>query len=226
MESKSNEQLFRYQWIGWLITVLLIVGAAFAGVKLPPLPVVPGGGQEPLAPAGAGSVTNFTGLAVAVPTTVATATPGVVVDSAAVSNIFEIRDAATPVAYVADGGAMTLANGLTVTAGGVTLSDSDLVVADDLRITAQTAITVTDGAAFTPTGTYQGIQAAGEVTPTITAGAPAGDLAVLINTSAQTINLADSGTLKLTAAYAMGQYDALVLWSEGTNWIEISRANN
>lgn len=115
-------------------------------------------------------------------------------------------------------GALTLAKTLTI-------SDGDAVVADDLRITAQTSITVTNGAAFTPTGTYQNITAAGEVTSTVTI-ATDGDLLVLINTSAQTINIADTGTTKLSAAWAAGQYDALILWCDGTNWIEISRSNN
>lgn len=126
---------------------------------------------------------------------------------------------------VTAGGLTVTAGGATITAGGLTLSDGDAVVADDLRVTAQTAITVTNGAAFTATGTYQGIQAAGEVTPTITAGT-AGDLLILTNVSAQTINLADTGTQKLTAAFAMGQYDTLTLLSDGTNWLELSRADN
>lgn len=116
--------------------------------------------------------------------------------------------------------------GASTFAAAITQSDGDLTVADDLVLAAQTAITVTDGAAFAPTGTYQAIQAAAEVTPTITAGATAGTVVTLINTSAQTINLADSGTLMLSAAGALGQYDALILWSDGTNWIEISRSNN
>ena len=118
------------------------------------------------------------------------------------------------------------ADGSLTTAKGITISDGDLVVADWVRATAQTAITVTNGAAFTPTGTYQAIVAAGEVTPTITAGATDGNWLVLSNASAQTINVADSGTAKLSAAWAGGQYDVLVLRSDGTNWIEISRSNN
>ena len=105
------------------------------------------------------------------------------------------------------------------------VSDGDVVVADDLRITGQTAITVTNGAGFSPTGTYQSIQAGSEVTPTINVGA-AGDLLVLINISTNVINLADTGIQKLSAAWAGGQYDVLVLWCDGTNWIEISRSDN
>ncbi len=130
---------------------------------------------------------------------------------------------------VTSAGAVSItAGGLTVTAGGVTISDGDAVVADDLRIVAQTAITVTNGAAFTATGTYQPIQAAGEVTPTITAGT-AGQLLCLVNVSAETINLADLGDgngQDLTAAIALEQNEAILLLSDGTDWLEISRAEN
>jgi uncharacterized protein YjdB len=107
----------------------------------------------------------------------------------------------------------------------LTLSDGDAVVADDVRVTAQTAITVTNATAFTATGTYQGIQAAGWVTPTIAAGT-AGDLLILINVSAQNITIEDTGVQMLTAVFVMGQYDVLMLLADGTNWIEVSRANN
>lgn len=115
--------------------------------------------------------------------------------------------------------------GLLTLQAGLTTSDGDVVVADDVRVTAQTAITVTDGTPFAATGTYQAIQAAGEVTPTITVGT-AGDVLVLINTSAQTINIADTGIQMLTADFAMGQYDTLTLLCDGTNWLELSRADN
>lgn len=126
----------------------------------------------------------------------------------------------TDVATVSNAGLLTLA-------GGLTSSDGDNVVADDLRITAQTSITVTNGNPFTPTGTYQPITAAAEVTPTIaTGGATAGDLLIVVNTSAQTINLADSGNQALSAAAALGQSDTLVLLFDGTNWVELDRSDN
>jgi hypothetical protein len=130
-----------------------------------------------------------------------------------------------PITNIGAAGTDFGSDGSLTTAAGVTLSDGDIVVADDVRVTAQTAITVTNAAAFTATGTYQGIQAAGEVTPTITAGT-VGDLLVLINVGAETINIADTGTQKLSAAWAGGADDVLVLWSDGTNWIEISRSAN
>jgi hypothetical protein len=187
-------------------------------------------------------MTHFSGIGIIQPTFVGTATPALSVNNQGVSKAVEVLDSGTPVFEIDDAGVIdansnavlnigasgtdfSATGGLTL-AAGLTVSDGDVVVADDLRVTAQTSITVTDTAAFTPTGTYQGITAAGEVTPTITAGATAGDVLVLINTSDQTINIADSGTTMLTAAAALGQYDVLVLWSDGTNWIEISRANN
>lgn len=126
--------------------------------------------------------------------------------------------AGTDKATISNAGIMTLA-------GGLVISDGDATVADDLKIAKQTAITVTNGAAFIVTGSYQPIQAAGEVTPTITMGA-AGDTVVLVNVSAQTINIADTGTTMLSAAWAAGQYDTLTLICDGTNWLELSRSDN
>jgi hypothetical protein len=189
----------------------------------------------------AGDVTNLSGLAVAAPTAIATATPALMVNSAGVSVLFEVRDASTPVVSVDDGGVLDMkthvitnigaagtdfsaSGGLTL-AAGLTLSAGDVVIADDVRTMAQTAITVTNGAAMTATGTYQPIQAAGEVTPTVTVGTT-GDLLVLINLSDQTINIADSGTMMLASAVALGQYDSLTLWCDGTNWIQIATSDN
>ena len=154
-----------------------------------------------------GGMTTLSGLTIS-----GSNTDELVVDQTGTGDIVELRDDGTAVVRVPDG-------------GGVTLLDGDLVVADDLRIATQTAITVTDGNPFTPTGTYQAIAAASEVTPTITVGST-GDVLVLINTSAQTVNIADTSTAKLSAAAALGQYDALILWCDGTNWIEISRSDN
>ena len=119
-----------------------------------------------------------------------------------------------------------LATDSTVTAGGNISSTGEFLIGTIANFAKASAATVTDGAAFTPTHTYQQITAAGEVTPTVTAGATAGDLLCLINSGSNTINLADSGTAVLSAAWAAGQYDVLCLISDGTNWIEISRSDN
>ena len=51
-------------------------------------------------------------MRMAVPTAIGTATPGMVLDCAGVSNCFELRDGGTPVFSVADGGGVTSANTL------------------------------------------------------------------------------------------------------------------
>lgn len=53
-------------------------------------------------------------VGVSAPTAVATATPAFYVDSLGVSNLFEVRDAATPVAYWANGGALTQVGNTTI----------------------------------------------------------------------------------------------------------------
>ena len=182
-------------------------------------------------------VTNLTGLHLAVPTYQATATPGLMVDNAGLGVIAEFRDGATPVARFPDGGGLDIiSGGLTVTAGGVTisagglaLSDGDLDVADDLTIAKQTWITVTDNLEIAPTGSYQPIACLGAAdgvgTGSITAGA-AGDVLILTNINTNTVTISDTGTLKLSGDTALGQYDSLLLLSDGTNWIEIGEGAN
>lgn len=126
-------------------------------------------------------------------------------------------------------GAVTMADNASVAGtlgvtGNSTFS-ADVAIADDLIISSQTAISVTDGGIITATGTYQQLESAGTVTATV-AVLPVGTVLTLINTTATTINIVDTGTAKLSTAGALGQYDSLVLWSDGTNWIEVSRSNN
>lgn len=118
-------------------------------------------------------------------------------------------------------------DGLLTLAGGLSLTDGGATVADDFVVSAQTAISCTDGGVITPTGTYQPLQSAGTVTPTVTtSGVATGTLLVLVNTSATTVNLPDSGTMMLSGAAALGQHDSLVLWFDGTNWIQVGGSDN
>lgn len=108
----------------------------------------------------------------------------------------------------------------------ITQSDGDLTVADDLTIAKQTAIAVTDNSTITPTGTFQLLSAAAATaTSSITAGT-AGQVVIFTNTSTNTIVLTDTGTLMLTGNITLGQYDTLTLISDGTNWLQLSTANN
>jgi len=93
------------------------------------------------------------------------------------------------------------------------------------KLTAGSTITVTNGAPFALTATLQPIQAAGAVTPTITI--PAADVtACIYNTSSNAILIQDTGNQVLTADATLGQYDVLCGYSDGTRFIETSRANN
>lgn len=63
-------------------------------------------------------------------------------------------------------GATTLNS--TVDVDGAATLNSDATVADDFIISPQTVISVTNGGVITPTGTYQPLESAGTVTPTLT----------------------------------------------------------
>lgn len=119
---------------------------------------------------------------------------------------------------------------LAVTGTGAVTGDlttsADVSIGDDLNVAAQTGATITQAGSLTPAGTYQPISAAGAVSfNDITAGS-AGDVLVLINTGANTITITDTGTIKLSGNAALGQYDSILLWSDGTNWIEVGQADN
>lgn len=113
--------------------------------------------------------------------------------------------------------------------GGDTQLAGDLTVGAALYLTEQTGITLTTGGTLTPTGSFQPIRAAG----TIAFGAigscvagTAGSFLVIENEVNQTINITDSTTLRLTANYAMAQFDTLTLVCDGATWVELARANN
>lgn len=102
----------------------------------------------------------------------------------------------------------------------------DVTIANNVTISPQTAISLTEGAVITPTGMYQPIESAGNVTITSIVTGTAGDLLYLVNTAAHTIKLPDAGTLKLSGELDLGQYDTVLLMSDGTNWIQIATSNN
>lgn len=118
------------------------------------------------------------------------------------------------------------AAGITSTAG-ITITNGNLTIADNLIVTAQTAISPTDGGIITATGTYQPLSSAGSVTVTIaTAGVTTGTHLILENTTATSILILNTGTAKLAGDATLGQYDSIHLRFDGTNWIEISRSDN
>lgn len=149
---------------------------------------------------------------VGAPTAIATATPAMVVDSLGVSNILEVRDAATPVAYWTAAGAFT---NLTAATLGTFLS-----------LTGQTNITVTDDMAIAPTGSNQPLTAAAAVGATLEASCTAGKIVFLRNVGANAITITDTTTTMLAGNAALGQYDSLTVLCDGTNWVELARSNN
>lgn len=121
----------------------------------------------------------------------------------------------------------------TLTAADVTTSDDltvgdDLTVADDATVTGdltlgqQSVITLTQAGTLTPTGSYQQITAAGAVSFGSIVAGTAGDVLTLVNIGSNSITITDTGTLKLSGNAALGQYDTILLLSDGTNWIQIS----
>ncbi len=103
---------------------------------------------------------------------------------------------------------------------------SDLEIQDWLGVAAQTAISVTMNGCITPTGTYQLLESAANVSTSNLAAGTTGQLLILVNTADTTITITDTGTLKLSGNAAITQYDTLTLISDGTNWLELSVSNN
>lgn len=98
-----------------------------------------------------------------------------------------------------------------------------------LRLSPNTAISVTQNMTITPRGSYQPLAAVGPVGTAIVTKGNAGDVLFLVNTSTvttATITISDTGTLKLGGNRALGQFDTLTLISDGTNWVEQSFVNN
>lgn len=132
--------------------------------------------------------------------------------------------------------------GLTVTDGGITVSDdnvtvvegitaADVTVSDDINtadLIGSTYTTITLGYAgtITPTGMYQQLTAAAARGTSSVANPTAGRIVTLVNIGSNTITLTDTGTLKLSGNVALGQYDAVTLFGDGTNWIQVSTSNN
>lgn len=120
-------------------------------------------------------------------------------------------------------------NTISTLTGDVTMGD-DLIVTDNatvdgLVLTPATLISLTNGATLTPSSSFHVIGSPGTVYVTLGV-CPAGLVTTLENAINATINLTDTGTSKLTANFAMGQYDTLTLIGDGTNCYEVARANN
>lgn len=215
----------------WIITLLVgVLGAVFGiNFPIPPTPeeIIAVLHPESIEGQGvSGGVTNLSGLDVAAPTVVATAIPAAVVDSLGVSNLFEVRDAATPVWAINDGGAVVQTGNTTQTGNLALTGDIALTGGLDLSGLLQTSFTnytVTDGLTITPTVTTYALDTAGAVTITLAASADEGQLLILINDDANATIIADTNVRTSTgsALTMAGAHDILVFIFQDSEWLEL-----
>lgn len=109
--------------------------------------------------------------------------------------------------------------------GTLTLQPTALTVGF-LNLSPGENITVTQDSTITSLAAYQPLTADEAVsTGSVTTGAT-GQVVIFTNVSTNTITISDTGTLKLTGNIALGQFDSLMLVSDGTNWLQVATANN
>lgn len=151
----------------------------------------------------------------AAPTAVATATPALFVNTAGVSNLFELRKNATPVVTVGSTGAAT----------GISLDTSSFLTAGTF-LTAEKASTVALGAngTITALGTYQPITSTAAVTTStstaVANGTRSGDLLILINANASDAIVVDGagGNVECGGNVSLGAKDSIALIWDGSDW--------
>lgn len=104
-------------------------------------------------------------------------------------------------------------------AGGIELLKGPIVFGTSVPLAGVASTAVA------PVGRLQPVSMATAGTVPITIP-PAGQIVCIWNTGSQTVTIADTGNQILTASAALGQYDVLCGLSDGTRFIEISRADN
>jgi len=187
-----------------------------------------------------------------IPTTQATATPGVVINNKSAGAVsLQVQAAGTPAFDVERAGAvdmknnviknignagtdfgstggLTLANGLTVTTGGATITAGGLTVAAGVFAPSFANLTVTDGDTITPTVTVYAIDTAGAVTATLAASASEGQLLILINDDANATIIADTNLRSSdgNAITLAGAYDVAVFVYQDSEWLLIATSAN
>ena len=109
--------------------------------------------------------------------------------------------------------------------GDVTAS-GDLTVDDTLNID-DTDSTLAGTQTLTPTASFYELNPASQLTLTLaTASANVGDIVILVNISAQTVNIVDTGATQGGGAVALGQNDPAVFIYTNTKWVEIASPDN
>ena len=141
-----------------------------------------------------------------------------------------VRTTSTLTGDVTTGADLTVGDALT--AVDVTASD-DLVVTDDATVgshmlfTPQTVVTVTNGSTITPTGGLQYLASpANRGTRLVaTTTVAAGTVQMFYNSGSFTITLTDTAPLLLDGNVVLEPKNTLVLFHNGTSWVELSRAD-
>lgn len=97
-----------------------------------------------------------------------------------------------------------------------------------LTLEPQAPVTVTNGLALEPTGTFQPITSAGAVGISggdIAAGDD-GDLLILLNVGSNTITITETTGLVSAGNIALGAGDSATLVYRGSSWYQIGASNN
>lgn len=121
-----------------------------------------------------------------------------------------------------------------ITAGDDLSAGDDASVTDDLTVggflglTPQTAIAVGYQGTITPTGGLQYLtaSAARGTRLVVTTTLPAGTIIAFYNAGANTITLTDTAPLVLGGNAALGAKDTLVLFHNGTEWVQLDKTDN
>jgi hypothetical protein len=152
-----------------------------------------------------GQMTNNSNMIVSAPTAIATAQPALVVDSLGVSRLFEVRDAATPVMGVSNGGRLWVGKGMYGTIGSVACTHGAALP----DFSGNLIITIT---------------ASGTPTPNDFTVGPAGTVVTLIGPpGSDTCTITKGAKMAISAAtIVLGAFDTLTLVSDGTEWLQQS----
>lgn len=155
-------------------------------------------------------VTNMSGLHLQ--GTFTTATPALMVDQQGAGKIFELRDSATPVFSVNDGGAVSQSGDLAIS--GVTNLGNTLT-------------TISGNQTITPSGSVLTVAPTVLSTITLATGsATAGDLLLVLNTVSTNTNIVDTGATAGGGSIDLGTNDpALFIFLNG-KWVEIASPDN
>ncbi len=134
-------------------------------------------------------------------------------------------------------GATSLAGALTGTSANFTSgisTDSNVVaygsssVGTFLALTPGTTQIVSNGSTLTPVASNQPISSVAAAGLSDIGATAAGTMLRIVNVGSQTITLTDTGTLRLSGDIALGQYDSLMLMSQGVGlgYVQMGTSNN